>query len=645
MTSRTRTALVPGSTYTADQISRTVAAARALRGVDALRRAALAIESEFTEELARTAPVRRESMRNLLHYLAVRRHDLRELQIELSRLGLSSLGRMEAHVLASLNAVLDVLVRLDGQPHPGALRDAPAINFDTGDAVLAEHAVAALGHAPGDRSTRIMVTMASDAAEEPSLLHDLVAEGMDLIRINCAHDDSRVWTRMVRNLRAAEKKLGRSCRISVDLAGPKLRTGPVAPGPAVVRWRPQRNAYGEVIAPAIVRLVRAGEAGTPAPDGIPVDRSFLARVRCGDGIALSDARGRNRSLTVVERSDDGCVCTTDSTAYVMPGTELALLRGRRAVARGKVGSLPSQPGVLVLHPGDPLDLILGDEPGRGPVTDASGKVTAPAQIACALPEVFRSVRVGERVLFDDGKILGVIAAIAGERIRVEIRQCVGGSAKLRGEKGINFPDSDLKLPALTAKDRADLEFAAKHADLVALSFVQQPEDIEDLIAELQRIGASRLAIVLKIETQRAFRDLPRLLITAMRHPRVAVMVARGDLGVEVGFERLSEVQEEILWLCEAAHVPVIWATQVLESLAKGGVPSRAEVTDAAMGARTECVMLNKGPYIRETLRFLRDVITRMKAHHDKKTALLRKLSISEVQPLAPPRPTRTKRPR
>jgi pyruvate kinase len=116
----------------------------------------------------------------------------------------------------------------------------------------------------------------------------------------------------------------------------------------------------------------------------------------------------------------------------------------------------------------------------------------------------------------------------------------------------------------------------------------------------------------------------------MRHPPVAVMVARGDLGVEVGFERLSEVQEEILWLCEAAHVPVIWATQVLESLAKGGMPSRAEVTDAAMGSRAECVMLNKGPYIHETLRFLTDVLGRMEEHQHKKSSRLRKLRVSDT---------------
>ena len=183
---------------------------------------------------------------------------------------------------------------------------------------------------------------------------------------------------------------------------------------------------------------------------------------------------------------------------------------------------------------------------------------------------------------------------------------------------------------MTEKDKEDLKFIAKNADMVALSFVQRPEDVEELISELKRLNAEHLGVVLKIETERAFANLPRLLLTALQTPPVAVMVARGDLGVEVGFERLSEVQEEVLWLCEAAHVPVIWATQVLESLAKSGLPSRAEVTDAAMGSRAECVMLNKGPYIRWALEFLCDVLPRMEAHLVKKTATLRRLSVSEI---------------
>jgi pyruvate kinase len=117
-------------------------------------------------------------------------------------------------------------------------------------------------------------------------------------------------------------------------------------------------------------------------------------------------------------------------------------------------------------------------------------------------------------------------------------------------------------------------------------------------------------------------------MTASKRRRVAVMGARGDLGVEIGFERLAEVQEEILWLAEAAQLPVIWATQVLESLAKDGLPSRAEVTDAAMSTRAECVMLNKGPHIDEAIRFLTDVSRRMGRHTSKTFATYRRLNVA-----------------
>ena len=109
------------------------------------------------------------------------------------------------------------------------------------------------------------------------------------------------------------------------------------------------------------------------------------------------------------------------------------------------------------------------------------------------------------------------------------------------------------------------------------------------------------------------------------------MIARGDLAVECGYERLAEVQEEILWICEAAHLPVIWATQVLESLAKKGQPSRAEITDAAMGERAECVMLNKGPHIVAAVSALDDILRRMQDHQSKKSSRLRPLHLSAMQ--------------
>ena len=103
------------------------------------------------------------------------------------------------------------------------------------------------------------------------------------------------------------------------------------------------------------------------------------------------------------------------------------------------------------------------------------------------------------------------------------------------------------------------------------------------------------------------------------------MIARGDLAVECGYERLAELQEEILWLAEAARLPVIWATQVLEGLSKSGKPSRAEITDAAMGVRAECVMLNKGAHIIEAIQSLDDILHRMQSHQQKKSSLLRRL--------------------
>ena len=129
-------------------------------------------------------------------------------------------------------------------------------------------------------------------------------------------------------------------------------------------------------------------------------------------------------------------------------------------------------------------------------------------------------------------------------------------------------------------------------------------------------------------SRQAFEELPKLLLACMRGGPFGVMIARGDLAVECGFERMAEVQEEILWICEAAHVPVIWATQVLESLAKSGMASRAEVTDAAMSERAECVMLNKGPFIREAVQTLDNILQRMQAHQSKKRAMLRPLQLA-----------------
>jgi len=240
-----------------------------------------------------------------------------------------------------------------------------------------------------------------------------------------------------------------------------------------------------------------------------------------------------------------------------------------------------------------------------------------------IAEVFRSVEVGHRVLLDDGEIAGVVEEVHPDRVVVAIRR----SGRLKAGKGINLPDTDLDLELFDEDDLIALDTIAPLADLVSLSFVSHPADIDRLAAELAERGRPDIGVILKIEHRTAFENLPALLLRALALPSAAVMVARGDLAVEVGWERLAEVQEEILLLCEAAHVPVIWATQVLESLAKEGAPTRAEITDAAAASRSECVMLNKGPHIPDTIEALADIIGRMHTHLDKRTPTLRRLSV------------------
>ena len=247
------------------------------------------------------------------------------------------------------------------------------------------------------------------------------------------------------------------------------------------------------------------------------------------------------------------------------------------------------------------------------------------RIGCTLPEVFDHARIGETVFFDDGKLRGRVVSVDPDVLTVRIDHPPYGSAKLKAGKGINVPDTELPMSALTRQDLDDLKVVVEIADLVQMSFVRYSSDVEQLLDELERLGDDHLGVVLKIETREAFERLPQLLLTAMRRRRVGAMVARGDLAVECGYERMAEVQEEILWLCEAAHLPVIWATQVLEQLAKTGVPSRAEISDAAMSERAECVMLNKGPYIADAAEALDNILRRMTSHHYKKTALLRTL--------------------
>lgn len=457
-------------------------------------------DAETTLALWRPSISRAEFMPsaiNLAHYLAFRKVDIRPLQRELSALGLSSLGRCEAQVLASLDAVLASLSRIASiadQPFP------PRPVFSAGKSLLNERQEAIFGHDPDGPQTRIMVTLPTEAAADPALITRLITEGADCIRINCAHDNSDIWAKMIAIVRSTAKELQRDVRIAMDLGGPKVR-------------------IEKVSTDAKIRLLR------------------------GDNFVLTD---------------------------------------------------------VISEKPDPIEATL------------------------SYPELLDYLSKEAEVWINDGKIGARVTEKTGRRTTLSVFSAREKGERLKPEKGVNLPGVEIGIPALTNEDIANLDFVAANADIVGYSFVQTPQDVRSLVSELVARCTSRPipALMLKIETPLAVRNLPRLIVQAGGLMPVAVMIARGDLAVEIGLERLSEMQEEILWLCEAAHVPVVWATQVLDSLVKDGTASRAETTDAAMGQRAECVMLNKGPHLVEAVTFLDRILRRMDRHQSKKSAQL-----------------------
>ena len=249
-------------------------------------------------------------------------------------------------------------------------------------------------------------------------------------------------------------------------------------------------------------------------------------------------------------------------------------------------------------------------------------------IGCTREGIIPNLKENERVLFDDGEIEAVVKEAKGNSAKLEMVRNSKKSLKLKADRGINFPDTEHELTTLTTFDKNCVKYICKNADMIGFSYVKEPADIEELqllVNEEER----KAPIIIKIENTEAINNLPALILQGMQQENFGILVARGDLAVEVGFERLSEIQDEILWFAEAAHTPVIWATEVLDVMHKTGVATRAEMTDAAHAAMAECVMLNKGAYTLEVIDTLKDVLTRNLRHHNKKGFNMPALKIAE----------------
>jgi pyruvate kinase len=455
----------------------------------------LKAEKAFGYLLEKVHPSHHKNAINLLHYLALRSLDIRELQDALHAEGLSSMASSESHVMGQLIAI---------QQHVGISKpetEEEVMSYAASKQSLHNKSVALFGKKEMEAVPYIMITFDTSLASDYDKVKSLLQSGMNIARINCAHDEESTWFMMIQQIKRASKVTGLSCRIYMDLAGPKIRT--------------------------------------------VIHKNGKLKVEEGHSIYLTDESQLNGAKNT---------------------------------------------------------------------------------IGCTIPAISSQLKSGETVLFDDGLIETRVEKIEEGRAKLRILRVSSKKPFIKNEKGINFPDSTLLTPALTDYDLQCLQFIRKHADIVGYSFVRNTKDIIQLQEALG--NNKKPALVIKIETPEAVKNLPDLLFCAMREENTGVMIARGDLAVEIGFERMSEIQEEILWICEAAHLPVIWATQVLENLNKSGLATRSEVTDAAHAALAECVMINKGVHIIHTIEALRDILARSGGHHVKKRFTFRPLAIA-----------------
>ncbi|MEZ4899719.1 MAG: pyruvate kinase [Saprospiraceae bacterium] len=462
--------------------------------LEKINAAMLQAENDFTTLLQRVDSAQKTSAINLLDYLVLRNRDIRELQDTLHANGLSSLASSESHIRSQLLAIL-------GHLHAPVEDDEAPCTYATGKQLIKEKTIALFGNRLHEGIPHIMVTFDRAFGDHYATVKNLLQSGMTVARINCAHDDESVWMRMIRNIRKAEEKTGLSCKIYMDLAGPKIRT----------------------------------------------DLAGKKKLKISTGSSISLCEAKNSDL-------------------------------------------PSH------------------------------------SIGITLAGIIPQLQPGERVLFDDGVIEALVSEVQDNKANLLITRISSKKPQIKSAKGINFPDSNLTITSLTEFDRTCLPFIKKYADLIGYSYLRNAQDVIELQEAIQ--DHPDLSVILKIETPDAVKHLPEILFQGMQQPHFGVMIARGDLAVEIGFERMSEIQEEILWICEAGHVPVIYATQILESLNKAGLATRSEVIDAAHAAMAECVMINKGDHTIEVIETLRDILLRSGGHHVKKRYTFRPLQIA-----------------
>jgi pyruvate kinase len=558
-------------------------------------------EQSQRKALQAVDPTMLGSARNLVAFLTMADDKSVALRREFSLLGLRFPDEVPSQINVGIQRIRKILDSI-------ASKTIPPETPTSEDDIVAARSRSLLGVRRPGLGAHIVVTLPDDALTDTRLIESLLRAGMSVARINCGQNTSEVWKAVIDNVRRASRTTGVPCRILMDLSGPKLRTGKMMRGPRIIRIRPDRDELGRTTKPAKVWLgAAAGDPGFAYPV-LPVSPKWLQTLRFGSRISFVDLRGKKRSLIVGRAFRGGRFALVHDTALLQTGTVLKYTdpRGKRHTTHLDV--LPCIEAKIELKPGDTLRIHKAFLPGESARRDARGRCTEPAHISCTMPEVFGCVRRGEPVVFDNGIAEGIITRTMKDEFLVRIHKISGASAKLRAEKGINLPRTRLRTTGLTAKDRKDLRFTAKYADLVSLSFIRNPSDVHALVDALARLKSKKPGMIVKIETLQAAQQLCAIFLAAMRYPRTGIMAARGDLAVEAGWESLPGLQESLSRMCDAAQLPFLVATQILETMTRKGIRSRAEIIDAAGAARGQGILLNKGDHVVSAVHLLAGIL-------------------------------------
>ena len=579
---------------------------------------------------------RYQSLLNLRQYLILRSSDWTQLQASLFLLSLSSLGRSYAHVAASVDTLHDQLASSLGLAQISAEEAAAFhhLGIAAAQEMIARNSRALFGgsvpRSGVQQRTAVMVTLPSTAHEQDGhLIRGLARAGVNVFRINTAHDTPEVWRAMADVIARlnAQRAPEEALKIFVDLAGPKIRTGAIRTlkMPVVLGGNRREKPVMIVPAPAQTRPERVDPLTLEKlPAQLAVDPALFESLSPGDRLRLHGMNDKHAHLVLTRCAEDAMTAliskkiAIDDTSTISGANRVSLLH-----------NCVEQSDPIRLFKGDLLRITALEETGSSAITDAKGNLVAPAQIPCTLEGFVRYVRPGERIYIDDGKIGLFVNEVETSSVLCTVTQAKINGTLLKAEKGINLPDSHLDIPALTPADKTNLLRVKSFADMLGLSFCQQPEDVRSLKSFLQEHHAGHIGIVPKIETREGVLQVPEILEALLECERSGVMIARGDLAIEAGFENLASIQESLLDICSAAHIPVIWATQVLESQMKNNLPSRAEITDAAMAGRAECVMLNKGPFAIDTIGALLRILDRMHQSFWKNRQMLRQETLWE----------------